>query len=769
MSLDRYIALILRHRWRVVALAVLAMLVLASGGRFLKVTNDYRATFAEDNPQLMAFDELEDTYAQSNVALIAVAPRDGTVFTREALDVVAQLTEAAWQVPYSARVDSLTNYSHSEAHGDDLTVAELVRDAPALTEAGLERVRTIAMSAPDIARRLISDDGRIAGLVINFTLPDDPEIAWGEVKASLDDMLAQARADHPEVDFYLTGDIIMYDAFAKASKASFEQLVPIVLLLLLGATAVLLRSLLGTAIMALLIILCTGTTLGIAGWFGVTLSSTNVVLPIIVMTFVVAYSIHITTATLKGLGRGLGRDEAVAAALRKNAYPVFLTTVTTMIGFLSLNSSESPPFQLLGNLVAVGVVCTFLYAMTFLPAMLSILPLHARRVETEHGGFFDRFGEFVVTHRALLLLFIAAAMAVLAFGLPRNKLGDDWIKYFDESYEFRRHTDFVIENLTSLDRLEYSLRAPCKGCITEVDYLRTVEAFAQWYRAQPEVTYVQTFTDIMKRLNKNMNGDDPAFYRLPDDPQLAAQYLLLYELSLPFGSDLNDRIDISKSATRMTVALHGMTAWELRQVGQRAQDWLRANAPELLTEETGLSVVFAHLSKNNIDGMLRGTFIAMCIISFILIWVFRSLRLGLMSLVPNFLPSIMAFGAWGFFVGQVNLSASVVTAIAFGIVVDDTIHFMTKYQKARRDGLPSPDAVRSTFREVGRPLWSTTAILAAGFMVFGLSGFTNNWVFGLLITITIGFALIADFLLLPILLMLADRDKSQKTPAAANA
>ena len=311
-----------------------------------------------------------------------------------------------------------------------------------------------------------------------------------------------------------------------------------------------------------------------------------------------------------------------------------------------------------------------------------------------------------------------------------------------------------------MDKLEYSLSAGREGGITDPDYLRKVDAFAEWYRQQPEVTHVQAFSDIMKRLNKNMHGDDPAFYRLPEDPDLAAQYLLLYELSLPFGSDLNDRIDVAKSATRLVVTTKNAWSRDIRELDERAQVWLRANAPAFAQEASGLSVVFAHLSLRNINSMLRGTITAMALISFILIWIFKSVRVGLLSLLPNFIPAIMSFGLWGYLVGHVGIASSVVIAVVFGIVVDDTVHFLSKYLKARREGLPAPEAVRSAFHTVGHALWTTTAVLSVGFLVFATSGFEVSWALGLLVTITIVFALVADFLLLPTLLIAIDRRKT---------
>ena len=261
----------------------------------------------------------------------------------------------------------------------------------------------------------------------------------------------------------------------------------------------------------------------------------------------------------------------------------------------------------------------------------------------------------------------------------------------------------------------------------------------------------------MKRLNKNMHGDDPAFYRLPEDHELAAQYLLLYELSVPFGMDLNNRIDIGKSATRMTVTLHRLKSEEMRKLEVRGQKWLRANAPDLATEASGYSLIFAHLAIRNTKSMLWGTVTGMILISLILIAIFRSVRLGLVSLVPNLIPSAMAFGVWGYLYSEVGPAGSLVTAIAFGTVVDDTIHLMSKYLKARREGLSASEAVRYAFRSVGQALFTTTMMLVLGFLVFASSGFAISWMLGLLVALTIGFALICDFLLLPPLLIAIDR------------
>lgn len=755
---ERYPTFILHHRWSVLALAALVMLALATGAPGLTVSGSYRVLFGKDNPHLLAFDELQDTYSASRSALIAITPREGTVFTRGTLAAIEELTEAAWQTPYSLRVDSLTNYFHSEAAGDDLRVAPLVDGAVSFSDAELDRVRTIALNEPELVGQLVSGDGRVAGMIISFALSEPEEPQWAEIASHLGNLLDQARVAYPDLSYYLTGNVILNQTFKDAGKDA-EDLIPIVFFVILAIAALLLRSVYATLAVAILIVFIVLSTVGVAGWFGVRLTPVSASMPVIIMAVGVAHAIHIATIAQAGLRQGLDRHAALVQSLRENLYPVFLTSATTAVGFLSLNTSSSPPFHVLGNLVALGILFTFVYSVTLLPALLSVFP--SRRPQPQGGleGPLERLSAFVTARRKLLLWAGPLVILALAVGIPRNEVSDNWLHHFDDHYTFRTDTDFIVSNLTGLDRMEYSLSSGREGGIADPEYLRSVESFAEWYRGQPEVHHVQAFPDIVKRVNKNMHGDAPAFYRIPDDPDLVAQLLLLYELSLPFGADLNDRMDIAKSATRMTVVLKSTSTKNHLDIDARAQDWLQANAPEIAGPASGFTMISAHMSDENISSMLWGTIAATGLISLILLLVFRSIRIGLICLVPNFVPAVMAFGLWGHLYGNVGLGASVVTAIAIGIIVDDTIHFMTRYLKARRERLPSSEAIHATFRGVGPALCATTTILAAGFLVFSSSGYEPSWVMGILVAITIIFALVADFLLLPALLMTLDRKK----------
>ena len=757
MTLDSSIALIMRRRWLTVLLSLVVMAILAAGGQFIKVVDvDVRNHFGNDNPYIIALDRLENTYSISDAALVAVAPRDGSVFTRKTLVAIEELTERLWRTPYVTRVDSIVNYTHSEGREDELIVERLVDDAGALSEKDISRVKKIALETDEIAGRLVSRDGRVAGLVVSVTLPDNREQGKSEVTDYLHATAAAARAKYPDIDYHLTGEVVLNRAMRDAIDDDTGVLGPIAFLTMMVFALLLLRSIWGTVGIVLTLIAVMASAMGFTGWTGMKFFGESGAALFVLMAVTVAHSVHIIEAMQAGLREGKDRKQAAIDSLHANMWPVFLTSLTTAIGFLSLNSADMPPFRVMGNMVAFGVLCAFVFSVTLLPAFLSLMPMRSRPLPAGKRDLFDRLGRFVVSHRMTLLWSSGVVIVVLIAGISRIDLKENWLELLDDSYEFRRSTDFVSKNFSGVETYEYSLTSGREGGVTDIGYLRRVDAFAEWYRAQPEVSHVFALSDIMKRLNKNLHGDDPKFYRLPDDPDLAAQYLLLYEFSLPEGRDLNNIIDIERSATRVTVTLKSLATKEKIALDNRAQAWLRQNAPGMETEATGVAVVGARSIQRNIEGMLLGTFAAMSIVSLLLLIVFRSVRLGLISLIPNFVPAAMAMGLWGYVVGEVGVAASVVTAIAFGIIVDDTIHFMTKYQRARNSGLLPSESVQSAFRAVGKALFATTVVFGLGFMVFGASGMATNQALGLLVGMTVIIALTADFLFLPPLLMVLD-------------
>jgi predicted RND superfamily exporter protein len=752
---ERFFNFVLNWKYPVILLSVLITAALGTGLQKLAFSNDYRMFFSEANPQLTAFEQLQDTYSKNDNVLFVLAPRDGRVFTRETLTAVQELTQEAWQIPYSLRVDSISNFQYTSAEGDDLLVEDLVLDAQALSDAELEQKRRIAVQDPLLVNRLISPSAHVTGVNVTIQLPGKKLSEVPEVAEAARQLARQIEAVHPQIKIHLTGMIMMNNAFPSASQEDMQTLYPIMFLAVILSLVLMLRSIPGTLSTLIIIILMIIGTMGITGWLGIRISPPTTTVPIVIMTLAIADCVHILVNFLHGMREGLEKREAMLESLRINLQPIFLTTLTTAIGFLSLNFSDAPPFRDLGNMAAIGVWLAFFLSVTFLPAMMMILPVKTLRGDTRGSIAMLRLAEFVIRNKRRLLWMMGGIIIFLIAQIPNNRLDDQFVEYFDETITFRQATDFTNENLTGIYLIEYSLDSGETGGVSDPEFLQKVEAFAQWYRQQPLVLHVNTITDIMKRLNRNMHGDDDSWYRLPDQRDLSAQYLLLYEFSLPFGLDLNNQINVKKSATRFIVTLENLSTKQLLAIENDAQAWLTEHAPEMRIEGASPSIMFANIGERNIKSMLKGTTVALILISFILIFALRNLRIGVLSLLPNLVPIGMAFGIWGLLVGEVGLALSVVSGMTLGIVVDDTVHFLSKFLRARREkGMDTEDAVRYAFSTVGTALWVTSLVLMIGFGILAFSHFQLNAGMGLLTAITIGLALLADFLFLPPLLML---------------
>jgi predicted RND superfamily exporter protein len=755
-----YARWVIRWRWAIIAFSLALVVTAASGAQFLGFATNYRIFFSDDNPQLQAFEELQNVYTKDDNISFVIKPAKGDVFTPKMLAAIRSLTEEAWKLPFVTRVDSLTNFQNSYAEGDDLTVEDLAPRHVALDSRTAAHIRKVALNEPTLIDSLISPDGTTTSVNAQLTLPqerpDEVVFAMNEARALAD----RFRADNPDVRVAITGLVALNSAFMEASMSDMATLIPIMYGVLLLVMVLLLRSLGGTFATLAVIGFSAATAMGLAGWAGIQLTPPSSVAPTVILTLAIADSIHLLVTMLKEMRAGATKRDAIVESIRINFQPVFLTSLTTVIGFMSLNFSDSPPFHDLGNITATGVVAAWFYSIVFLPALIAVLPLRVRQRAKSGRSAMDKLAGFVIAQRTAVIWGTAAVVIGLGAMVPRIELNDQFVQYFDKSFPFRADTDFAMENLSGIYQVNWSLEAGQEGGISDPGYLKRVAAFGAWLKEQPGVVHVSTTTDMYTRLNRNMHGDDPAWYRLPEDRELAAQYLLLYEMSLPYGLDLNNRINVDKSATRLTATTENFTTNELRALEAAGRGWLAENLPSASGEATGPVIMFAYISERNTKSMLVGTGIAFALISVTLILALRSFRLGLLSLVPNAVPALMAFGLWSILVGQVDMASSIVAATSLGIVVDATVHFLSKYSRARRQrGEDAEASVRYAFSTVGTALWVSSGILIAGFAVLGLSAFRLNNSMGMLTAIAIGMALLVDFLLLPALLLTIDRKR----------
>ena len=766
-SITRFAEKVIQFRWPILITSILIAFGIGSGASRLGFDGDYHVFFSEANPELEAFDALQEKYTKDDNIVIVLTPDNGNVFTKENLSAIEELTTEAWNTPFSSRVDAITNFQHTRAVEDDLYVEDLSYETSAKTSQEIAEIREIALKEPLLVHRLINEDGSVTAINVTVKIPGEDLTEIPQTMAFTREMVADFQAKYPQFDVHLSGMVPLNTAFFESSSNDMGTLIPIMFGIVLLMIGFLTRS--GSAVIATLmvIILSIMTAAGFAGFMGIKLTPPSAVFPTIILTLAVADSIHILVTMINKMKTGYTKREAIVESMRLNFIPVLITSVTTIIGFLSMNFGEVPPFWDLGNVTSVGMLGAFVYSVSTLPALIAILPLKIK-VQPDYEvkpTFYERLGQWVSQRPKTLVAASFAFIGVLSVLALQNVFNDEFVKYFDQSVEFRTDTDYISENLTGIYNVEYSIGAGEADGINNPEYLAKLDAFEEWLYEQPEVIHVNTYGEIARRVNKSMHGDDPSFYRMPEDRQEAAQYLLLYEMSLPFGLDLNNQINVDKSETRVTVTTENVSSKELIVFSDRVSNWLESNTPEYMHAiGSSPSLMFSRLGFRQAESMFNGNVIALILISLVLILALRSLKLGLLSLIPNVAPVAVGFGFWALFYGQINTGMVIVFGMTLGIIVDDTVHFISKYIRGRKDeGLEAPAAVKYAFANTGKALVTTTLVLLAGFFILAQSSFAMNSNMALISVIIMAAALVIDFLLLPALLILLDGKKQSRS------
>jgi len=773
-GLARFERWLLDHPRSVLLFGLIVVLAFGLGLTRARFANDYRIFFDAADPQRVAHEVNEDTFAPSDSINIVLIARNGDLFRADRLAVIAEATAAARRLPHVTRVDSLSNFQFSRAQGDELTVAPLVDTHAPLTPTAIAGIRANAMGEPALVGRLIARDGRTATIIASVRLPADDPRALAAVTDAAKVLRAKLAAQSPELDVRLTGVILLSQSFYDVTQSDLMRLAPVMVLLLFVAIWGFFRAV-GPAFASMLVLgLACLLTMGFGGWMGIALSPASGQVPVIILTIATAECIHLIGCMRAAEMNGFTRRDALARSLAENRAPVALTTLTDILGFLCFNFSDTPPFRDLGNLAAFGAIAAYFCTMVILPAMLCVLPVRGNASLHETETPVEAVALWAVRWRWPVIggfSLLAVALGVL---IPRMPISDNFVQWLGPQQAFRQDAEVINQHLPGIYVNAWGVGSGEENGVADPDYLRRLDAFTTWLRAQPEVAHVLSLSDMMKRLNRNMNGDDPAAYTLPSQRDLAAQYLVLFEMSLQQDMDLGDVLSIDKSKSRVLVTLNDVPSHRMIAFQERANRWLHDNTPARMhAHGAGTTMMFAYLTENNNASMLKGTATAILIIALVTGLALRSARLGLICLVPATMPVVMAFGAWYCLVGSIGLYAAFVTSCAMGLTVDSTTHFVMKFHDGWVGQRMNPiEAIRHAFRRVGTELWIASAVLIAGFLVLTLSQFALIARLGAMTSLIFVFAIATTFLMTPALLCLllgersgGGQDLRQMTPA----
>jgi len=758
----QWAAFVIKRKWPVLILTLILAMGLGSQGA-MEFDGDYHVFFSKSNPELEAFDALQEKYTKDDNVILVLSPSNGNVFTKDNLAAIEELTAESWNTPYSSRVDALTNFQHTSAVEDDLYVDDLSYESSLKTDSEIEEIKAKALKEPLLVNRILNEKGSVTAVNITVRLPGvDSAKEIPEVTAFVRNMITDFKTKHPNFEVHSSGLVPLNTAFFESSMADLA-LTMVMLIIVLITTFILTRNIYSTVATLVVVLFSIMSAVGFVGLMGIKLTPPSAVFPTMILTLAVADSIHILVTMLQKMrNEGLNKVDALTESMRLNFMPVFITSLTTVIGFLTMNFGDVPPFWDLGNITAFGMTMAFLYSTTALPALMAILPVKTK-VKKEstkvYKNWYASLGNYVVKQPVRLTVISLLIIGAMTYLASRNTFNDEFINYFDESVTFRTDTDYISKNLTGIYNVEYSIGSGESGGINNPEYLRKLNDFENWLNKQPEVIHVNAFSEVARRVNRSMHGDDERFYRVPDSREEAAQYLLLYELSLPFGLDLNNQINVDKSETRVTVTLKNIDSPQMIAFAERGEKWLKDNTPaEMHALAVSPMLMFSKLGFRQADSMFKGNIIALILISLVLMLALRNFKLGLLSILPNVTPVLVGFGIWALYKAQINTGMVIVFGMTLGIIVDDTVHFMSKFLRARRElGYDAKQAVVYAFETVGKALVTTTIVLLAGFAVLSTSSFALNSYMARITVIIILSALIIDFILLPSLLILTSK------------
>lgn len=751
--------------WAALAIGIATLVALAPGMGRIQADFTHRGFFWADDPILVAFDAFERRFGNDDQVVVALHSPSG-IFDVESITALQEFTERMWQVPEVMRVDSLTNYNWVHADGDELIVEPFFPDDQTIDDELIEARKKIALSHEVMPSYLISKDAKTAMIFATIkpgidAPPDAPKII-GAVRALKEEF---TQGDHA---IYISGGPAVTLGFAEASQTDFAALIPMLLVMTILLLAYTFRSVQGVMLALAVIFTSVIASMSIGGWMGIQITNVTAVLPQIIVAIGVADTVHIMVSFLRRMSRGMSRDEAAHYSLLKNFMPTIVTSITTAAGFLSFASANLKPISGLGTLAGIGTLLAWFFTYFVLGSLLFILPFKRKELPPERKATAERRASWYVSRLVQVRVPLMAGFALICVGAivlaAKNTVNSDPFKYFKDGFPLRVANEFIEENVGGARGVDIVVEAGKEEGVKDPAFLAKVEAFQLWIDQLPRITRTVSIIDVLKQTNRSLNGDEQAFYRLPTDQEVVAQELFLYQMSLPQGMNLNDRITVKNDALRITV---------LWTIATSAESVAMIEKIEAKGEEMGLvaSVTGKNRLWQSMNGYVVDTFIfslgaAVFLISLILIIFFRSFKLGMLAMIPNAVPLLIGAGILYLMGNPLDIGSVLVLSICLGIAVDDTIHILSNYGRLRREGLGARAAVEDVMAHTSPALIATSAILVIAFGTFAFGTFTPNISLGIMTAIILSVALMTDLTLLPAILLGA---KEGAEAAEANA
>ena len=743
---EQLVTRMLRHRLLVVVFMIMVTATASYFATHVTFDTSLDIFFLEGDETLTSYREFLRQFESDERLVIALSSEE--VFTTENLRRIERLTRKLEDVEHVIKVTSLTNVVVPQAMDDGVRIGPLIQSIP-LDDRQLSAFRERALDSSMVRGTLISPAGDAAAIVLQLEDMQD------QIKDKLE-MLRQVRGvlateGKEKGTFYVAGLAVLNEALFSYTQRDFAALVPVMLLLLTVAIALMFKRILPACLLLGVVVVTLVWTLGFMGLLRMKVNILSGMFAPFILAVGVADSIHIISSYYERHEKGDQGRQAIAGAFSYVFTPCLLTTLTTGAGLLSLTVSRLAPVRQFGLVAAAGVLFAFVISMTLIPLAFSF----SRKYRVGLGksnpiGFVLRFLTFLGRlgtrhYRPILALALIASFAAV-YLLSKLAVGLNYIETLEEGEPARKAMEFVDNRFGGTLAVEFMLEGYGEETFKDPAALDKMEALQSYVNGLPGVTGSHSLAKYLKEMNRLMFGGDTRYFTLPHTRELVAQYLLLMEST----DGLNEIVQSDYAVARISARIRFEDALALASRVDDIEQYMDDHFTDpFQVRATGVVKILHDMEAYLFSSQIRSFSLAFFVILIMMGVMLRSLRLGLFAMIPNFLPVLLTLGIMSAKGISLDMGTVCIASILLGLVVDDTIHFLYRFRREAQRYPEIPRAIRETIQGVGIPIFSTSVVLIVGFSVLCLSKFQPNVHFGLLSATAVLMAFLSDLVVLP--------------------
>jgi len=783
--------IIYRNRIKTILIVFIFLASLVS--QIPKITMDLSTEgfLHNDDPRLLEYQDFRDQFGRDEVLIIAMEPEN--IFDKEFLLKAKKLHEEMEEkVPHVEEVNSMINARSTRGNVDELIVEDLLEDWPE-TDEEMQILKKRVMSNRMYKNLLVSEDGGLTTMIIktnNYSSqgkeedlldgfeddgeesPDAGEKKYltneenSEIVNTVEEILDKYRS--PDFPVYLAGSPVITHFLKKSLIRDMRRFVVLAVLTIAVFLFLMFRRISGVVLPLLVVVASLLSTIGLMAISGIPIKLPTQILPSFLLAVSIGASVHILAIFFQHYEKNGGKEEAIAAALGHSGLPCIMTHVTTASGLISFSTAAIAPIANLGVFASIGVLLALIYTLLLLPAFLALIPIKNRQTDMkiQKASLMDRLLSWVAgfsTKHPYSILLVTAIIIIVSLTMATTiRFAHDPLRWFPEESSIRQASEKLDRELRGTVSLEVIVDTGKENGLHEPEVLNRLEKAEKYIESldfgEVFAGKAWSLTTILKEINQALHENHSDYYTIPEKKDVIAQEFLLFENS---GSDdLEESIDSQFSMARFTVKVPFTDAIKYREFMRVITDYFNKNFPHENITITGMVSLLFRTLLNVFTSLIKSYFIALIIITILMVFLIGRLRIGLLSMIPNITPIVIMLGIMGFLSLPMDAFTMLVGSIAIGLAVDDTIHFMHNFRRYYEKTGDPVAAVHETMHTAGRAMLVTTVVLSIGFFIFTLAAMNNLINFGLLTGITIIMALLADYFLAPALMVIANKPKN---------